>query len=154
MDARMTKALIKDFSGICFETLCRTLLSVLLMVLLTGMAFSILRAGFDLVSSSDLYTAAGLHNAIKELIVNVLMVLALLELFRTVKAYFTEGRIKVTYIIDTALVVVITDIMGFWYREIEVARIALAIALVVALMGVRIMAILYSPRRSKLLEEL
>jgi uncharacterized membrane protein (DUF373 family) len=154
MDARMTKELIKDFSGNCFEALCRTLLSLLLMVLLTGMAFSIMRAGFDLLNSADLYTAAGLHTAIKELIINVLMVLALLELFRTVKAYFTEGRIKVTYIIDTALVVVITDIMGFWYREIEVVRVALAIALVLALMGVRIMAILYSPRRSKLLEEL
>ena len=95
-----------------------------------------------------------MHTTLKELIVNVLMVLALLELYRTVKAYLTEGRVKVTYIIDTALVVVITDIMGFWYREVEVTRISLAIALVITLMGVRIMAIRFSPRRRELLDGL
>jgi len=151
----MTKDTLKDFSGICFETLCRALLSLLLIVLLIGMAFGIMRAGLDLLAQTGkIDSSTGLHNAIKELVINVLMVLAVLELFRTVKAYFTEGRIKVTYIIDTALVVVITDIMGFWYREVEVARIALALALVVVLMGVRIMAIRFSPRRHDLLDGL
>ncbi|WP_026362526.1 phosphate-starvation-inducible PsiE family protein [Geopsychrobacter electrodiphilus] len=150
----MTKDSLKDFSGICFETLCRSLLSLLLLVLLVGMAFGILRAGLDLIHNADLFAPAGLHMAIKELIINVLMVLAVLELFRTVKAYFTEGRIKVTYIIDTALVVVITEVMGFWYREIEVARVGLAIALMVALMGIRVMAIRFSPIKRDLLDGL
>ncbi len=39
----MTKDSIKDFPGICFETICRTLLSLLLMVLLVAMAFGIMR---------------------------------------------------------------------------------------------------------------
>jgi len=151
----MTRDSIKDFSEICFETLCRTLLSLLLIVLLAGMAFGILRAGFDLLAEpAALFTVSGLHNTIKELIINVLMVLAVLELFRTVKAYFTEGRIRVTYIIDTALVVVITEVMGFWYREVEVARVALVIALMIALMGIRVMAIRFSPRRRDLLDGL
>ena len=151
----MVKDTIKDFSGTCFETLCRTLLSLLLLVLLAGMAFGVLRAGFDLLAATDrLFTAAGLHSALKDLVVNVLMVLAVLELFRTVKAYFTEGRLKVTYIIDTALVVVITEIMGFWYREVEVTRVALAIALVVALMCVRILAIRFSPCRDDVMDGL
>lgn len=151
----MGKVTIKDFSGICFETLCRALLSLLLLVLLAGMAFGIMRAGLDLLGQiGHIDSNTGLHHAIKELVINVLMVLAVLELFRTVKAYFTEGRIKVTYIIDTALVVVITDIMGFWYREVEVERIALALALVAVLMGVRIMAIRFSPRKRELLDGL
>ncbi|MCF6178549.1 MAG: phosphate-starvation-inducible PsiE family protein [Geopsychrobacter sp.] len=150
----MTKDWIKNFSGICFETICRSLLSLLMVVLLTGMAFGILRAGTDLLINSELFSATEMHGVIKELIINVLMILAVLELFRTVKAYFSEGRIRVTYIIDTALVVVITDLMGFWYREIEVTRVALAIALVMALMAVRIMAIRFSPKRRVLLEGL
>lgn len=150
----MTKDWIKNFSGICFETICRSLLSLLMIVLLTGMAFGILRAGTDLLINSELFAATEMHGVIKELIINVLMILAVLELFRTVKAYFSEGRIRVTYIIDTALVVVITDLMGFWYREIEVTRVALAIALVMALMAVRIMAIRFSPKRRVLLEGL
>ena len=40
----------------------------------------------------------------------------------------TEGRLKVTDLIDTTLVVAITEIVGFWHREVEVTRDALAIA--------------------------
>ena len=151
----MIKDTIKDVSGICFETLCRTLLSLLLMVLLAGIAFGIIRAGLDLLAEiGHLFSTNGQHTVMKELVINVLMVLAVVELFRTVKAYFTEGRVKVTYIIDTALVVIITEIMGFWYREIEVARVGLAIALMLALMCVRIMAIRFSPKRRELMDGL
>ena len=156
-DRNMFKDTIKDVSGICFETLCRALLSLLLIVLLAGMACGIIRAGFDLLAEAEhLFSASAneLHTAIKELIINVLMVLAVLELYRTVKAYFVEGRVKVTYIIDTALVVVITDIMGFWHREIEIARVGLAVALVVVLMCVRIMAIRFSPKQRELMDGL
>lgn len=151
----MLKETIKDTSGMWFETICRALLSLLLMVLLVAMACGIMGAGFDLLTDfKSLYLGNGLHNALKHLVTNVLMVLAVVELFRTVKAYFTEGRLKVTYIIDTALVVVITELMGFWYREIDETKIGLAIALVVALMFVRIMAIRFSPKRRELMEGL
>jgi len=151
----MRREAIKDVSGICFEAICRALLSLLLVVLLAGMAFGIIRTGHDLLAKvGELFLTGDLHLVLKELIINVLMVLAVVELFRTVKAYFTEGRLKVTYIIDTAMVVVITEIMGFWYREIEMARVGLAIALVVALMGVRIMAIRFSPKRREMMDGL
>ena len=151
----MQKEAIKDVTGICFETLCRTLLSVLLMVLIVGIGFGVARSAVDLLSvAKHLFASDGLHEALKALVINVLMVLAVLELFRTVKAYFTEGRVKVTYIIDTVLVVVITEIMGFWYRDVETERLLLAIFLVIALMGVRIMAIRFSPKRRELLDGL
>ncbi len=151
----MHKDIIKDITGVCLETLCRALLSLLLAVILAAMAYGVARTAFDLFAASGhMLSGSGLHEALKQLVVNVLMVLAVVELFRTVKAYFTEGRVKVTYIIDTVLVVVITEIMGFWYREVEVERVGLAIALVVALMGVRIMAIRFSPKRRELMDGL
>jgi len=151
----MHKVAIKQITGVCFETLCRALLSVLLGVLVAGMGCGVARAAFDLwMASGHMFSSAGLHEALRELVTNVLMVLAVVELFRTVKAYFSEGRVKVTYIIDTVLVVVITEIMGFWYREVEMVQVAMASMLVVALMGVRIMAIRFSPERRELLDGL
>lgn len=151
----MNKEALKDIPGVCVETISRTLLSLLLIVLLVGIGFGIVGTGLDLlIEAEDLFTSDGLHRALKELIINVLMVLAVVELFRTVKSYLSEGRVRVTYIIDTALVVIITEIMGFWYREIEVARVGLAIALMVALMCVRIMAIRFSPKRRDLMDGL
>ena len=129
----MQKEAIKDVSGLLFEATCRVLLSLMLCVLLAGMAFGVVQAAADLATyAKGFYQGDILHSALKDVMIDVLMVLAVLGLFRTVKSYFTEGRVKVTYIIDTVLVVVVTEIMGFWYREVDPVRIGLAIALVLA----------------------
>lgn len=115
---------IKDVTGVCFETLCRALLSLLLLVILAGMGYGVARAAFGLFAAAGhMLTGSGLHEALRELVVNV-------------------------------LVVVITKIMGFWFREVEVERVGLAIALVVALLAVRIMAVRFSPKQRDLLEGL
>ncbi len=43
---------------------------------------------------------------------------------------FSEGRAKVSYIIDTVLVIILSGIMVFWYKDIEYMRIVMVIALV------------------------
>ena len=74
----MEKDMIKDVTGICFETLCRALLGLLLLVLLVGIAFGVTRSALDLwTMSGHLFSGDGLHEALNELVVNVLMVLAL-----------------------------------------------------------------------------
>jgi len=55
--------------------------------------------------------------------------------------------VKVTYIIDTVIVTVLTEVMAFWYQEMDWEQIAMVIALVLSLAGVRIVAVRYSPRR-------
>ncbi len=80
---------------------------------------------------------------------DVLTVLAVVEVLRTALAYFSEGRVKVTYIIDTVLVTVLTEIMAFWYRDMSWDKVAMVIALVLALAGVRVVAVRFSPRRSR-----
>jgi uncharacterized membrane protein (DUF373 family) len=57
--------------------------------------------------------------------------------------------VKVTYIIDTVIVTVLTEVMAFWYREMEWEQIAMVIALVLSLAGVRIIAVRFSPRRMR-----
>jgi len=54
-------------------------------------------------------------------------VLAVVEVLRTALAYFTEGRVKVTYIIDTVIVTVLTEVMAFWYRDMDWQGVAMVI---------------------------
>ena len=77
----------------------------------------------------------------------MLTVLAVVEVLRTALAYFTEGRVKVTYIIDTVMVTVLTEVMAFWYKEMEWEEIAMVIALVISLAFIRIIAVRFSPRK-------
>ena len=151
----MQKEMMINIPDKLFLALCQLLLCLLLGLLIAGMGLGVLQVVADLAERARSFAGGhGFHGALKEVMIDVLMVLAVLELFRTVRAYFTEGRVKVTYIIDTVLVVVITEIMGFWYREVDPARVGLAIALVLALMFVRIMAIRFSPKRREMLDGL
>ena len=128
-----------------FQYAVRAALSLLLVVLLT----TIFRAVVEIFVSLRLIFSRDIHDALKLVMVDSLTILALLEVFMTTLAYFDEGRVKVTYIIDTVLVVILTEIMVFWFKEIEYMRIVMVIALVLSLIAARILAIRFSPRKIK-----
>lgn len=128
-----------------FEISVRTLLSLLIVAILLAILAGII------VTFQDLRLVMGddLHGAFRTILVDVLTVLAIVEVLRTALAYFTEGRVKVTYIIDTVLVTVLTEVMAFWYREMDWQKVAMVIALVLSLATVRIIAVRFSPRKSR-----
>jgi uncharacterized membrane protein (DUF373 family) len=125
-----------------FESSARVLLSLLISVILLAILIGIGYTAYDL----RLAFGMGFHGAFKTVLVDMLTVLAMVEILRTALAYFTEGRVKVTYIIDTVIVTVLTEVMAFWYRDMEWQEIAMVIALVLSLAAVRVVAVRFSPR--------
>ena len=83
-------------------------------------------------------------------IIDVLTILAVLEMFRTVLAYFSEGRVKVTYIIDTVIVVMLTEVMACWFKEFNLYKMGMMTFLVLALCIMRIFTVKYSPSIKRL----
>lgn len=126
-----------------FEVSARVLLSLLITAILLAILGGIIRTFYDM----RLVVSYDFHEAFRTILVDVLTVLAVVEVLRTALAYFSEGRVKVTYIIDTVLVTVLTEIMAFWYRDMSWDKVAMVIALVLALAGVRVVAVRFSPRR-------
>jgi len=126
-----------------FEAFARLLLSLLIVAIFIAILAGIAYTFHDL----RLVLRLEFHEFFKTVLVDTLTVLAMVEVLRTALAYFTEGRVKVTYIIDTVIVTVLTEVMAFWYREMEWQQIAMVIALVLSLAGVRIVAVRYSPRK-------
>jgi uncharacterized membrane protein (DUF373 family) len=53
---------------------------------------------------------------LRQVIVNTHMLLALVEVFKTAVTYFREGRVKVTFIVDTILVVMLTEVISQWFK--------------------------------------
>ena len=74
-----------------------------------------------------------------------LLLLALLEVIRTLQAYLALGRVRVTFIIDTALVMLIGELMGLWFREYAPEKVLLALAVIVTLAALRVVTARYSP---------
>ena len=126
-----------------FEVSARALLSLLIVAIQLAILAGILHTFYD----TRLLLRPDFLAATKTVLVDILTVLALVEVLRTALAYFSEGRVKVTYIIDTVIVTVLTEVMAFWYKDTGWEEIAMVIALVLSLAGVRIIAVRYSPRR-------
>jgi uncharacterized membrane protein (DUF373 family) len=126
-----------------FEMSARVTLSLLIvaiqMAILTGIGCTF----YDM----RLVFQESFHSAFKIIMVDMLTVLAIVEVLRTALAYFTEGRVKVTYIIDTVIVSVLTEAMAFWYREVEWQKVVMVISLVLSLACIRIIAVRFSPPR-------
>jgi uncharacterized membrane protein (DUF373 family) len=125
-----------------FEAVSRLFLSLLIVAILAAILAGIGYTFYDL----RLILQQDFHAAFKTVMVDMLTVLAMVEVLRTALAYFSEGRVKVTYIIDTVIVTVLTEVMAFWYRDMEWQKLSMVIALVVSLSVVRIFAVRYSPR--------
>ena len=126
-----------------FEMSARVALSLLIVAILMAIMAGIGCTFYDL----RLVIQMSFHAAFKAILVDMLTVLAMVEVLRTALAYFTEGRVKVTYIIDTVIVTVLTEVMAFWYKEMEWQELAMIILLVLSLACIRIMAVRFSPPR-------
>lgn len=124
-----------------YEMSTRVVLSFLILAILLAIVAGVGCAVYDL----RLIFQTDFHAAFKTIMVDMLTVLAIIEVLRTALAYFSEGRVKVTYIIDTVIVTVLTEVMAFWYKNIRWEEVAMTISLVISLSLVRVMAVRYSP---------
>ena len=72
--------------------------------------------------------------------------LAMLEVIRTLQSYLVLGRVRVTFILDTALVVLIGELMGLWFREYAPEKVLLGLGVIVTLAVLRITTARFSPK--------
>ncbi len=84
-------------------------------------------------------------HAAERMIKEVVVILAALELIRTLQSYLTLGRVKVTFILDAALVVLIGVLINLWYCEYSTTEVIVNISVISVLTVLRIITTLYSP---------
>ena len=146
MKLEVSKKFLKDLwiesnSSAFYEKLVRLILIVLILTIISGMLGGVVITILHL----QLLFTMDLEHALRVIIIDALTILAVLEIFRTTLAYFSEGRIKVTYIIDTAIVVMLTEIMACWFKEFDLYKMGMLNFLVLTLCVMRIFAVKYSP---------
>ncbi|WP_394808407.1 phosphate-starvation-inducible PsiE family protein [Nitrosomonas sp.] len=81
----------------------------------------------------------------EHIIIDIVLILAVLELIRILQSYLTLGRVKVTFILDVALVVLIGELIGLWYKEYTLLEVGLHITVIAVLTLLRIVSIRFSP---------
>ena len=146
MKLEVSKKFLKDLwiesnSSAFYEKLVRLILIVLILTIISGMLGGVV---ITILHLRLLFTM-GIEHALRVIIIDALTILAVLEIFRTTLAYFSEGRVKVTYIIDTAIVVMLTEIMACLFKEFDLYKMGMLTFLVLTLCVTRIFTVKYSP---------
>lgn len=126
-----------DFYSRAIRAVTGILIAVLCLWMIAGI-LSMLRAFMTIPES-------GWTDLAENTIISSLIMLALLEVIRTLQAYLTLGRVRVTFILDTALVVLIGELMGLWFREYAPEKILLGLGVIIALVMLRIVTAKFSP---------
>ena len=123
----------------------KAVLSLLIITILAGLAGGVLRVFMNLEA---LFTEP-LEQVFRQLIVDTLIILAIVEVFKTTVTYFSEGRVKVTFIVDTILVVMLTEVISKWFTEALLEQWVTLGGILVVLAVIRVVAVQWSPTRAE-----
>lgn len=117
------------------------LLRLLILVILIGFFGGVVKTFMDL----QMIFHDSVEETLRQLILNVIILLAVVEVIRTLVSYLNEGRVRVTFVIDTILIVMLNEVLSTWFKHPGFEQIVLLCLVIVVLFLVRILAIKYSP---------
>jgi uncharacterized membrane protein (DUF373 family) len=120
-------------------------LSLLILTILIALTGGVIKTFLDI----GLLLNAAVEVGLRQIIVDTLILLAVVEVFKTTLTYFSEGRVKVTFIVDTILVVMLTEIISLWFKEADQVKLLSLGAIVLALGAVRVVAVRCSPAQGE-----
>ena len=84
------------------------------------------------------------------MVTNILSMFVVIELLRSIIEYFEVHRLKITFIIDAAIVFVLREIMIGLYEHTLAYMDIIALAVLILIIGsVRTLAIIFSPEKVK-----
>ena len=116
-------------------------LSLLILTILVALTGGVVKTFLDLRLLFD----NPVEVALRHIIVDTLILLAVVEVFKTTLTYMTEGRVKVTFIVDTILVVMLTEVISQWFKGGNIPQLAVLGGILVTLAVIRVLAVRCSP---------
>ncbi|GKS58472.1 hypothetical protein YTPLAS18_19990 [Nitrospira sp.] len=127
----------------------QVVLSLLIFTILVALAGGVAKTFYEL----HLLLSQPVAAALRQVIVDTLTLLAVVEVLKTTLTYLSEGRVRVTFIVDTILVVMLTEVISEWFQAADMIRWALLGGILCTLALVRIVAVKFSPTGLAVAEE-
>lgn len=135
------RALPKNFlMDIDYDALVRSITGLLIMVISVWLLAGIVKLMMSLCHG---LIGVWSHSA-EEMIASTVIMLALLEIIRTLQAYLELRRVRLTFILDTALVVLIGELIGLWFKDYTISKVLLSLTVISTLVVLRIITAKYS----------
>jgi uncharacterized membrane protein (DUF373 family) len=125
------------------DVIIKLMMPFVVLALMIGLAKLIMDLGEVFQSSSVAY-------AFDKIVTNILSLFVVVELLKSLIDFFALHRLRITFIIDAALVFILREIMIGLYGHTLQPMSAFSLALLLLVLGaVRTLAIIYSPDKEK-----
>lgn len=128
--------------SIIFSTLIRAVLNILLVIILIALLVGTYKSGYDLFTSLD----QPLETLLQRILLDVVFILALVEVSITVLGYLKDGHVHVRYIVDTVLIIMLNEVVSLWFKHPNLQT-AIGISIIIlTLGGVRVLVTRLAPQ--------
>lgn len=122
---------------------------ILLILLSTSFVIFLAAAGKMVLEFVDLWKSS-LQLVTQVIIVDTLTLLALFEIYLTILTYFKESRVKVTYVVDSVFIIMLSELMKLWFNhQATIETCGLMIAVLFSLAIIRLLTVRYSPSKEQ-----
>ncbi len=144
MELRVKYQKLFERITVFFGTGIRLMLNVLVVIIVCALAVGVVKAGVDLFTSLD----KPLEVLLQQILLDVVFIVALVEITTTILGYLKDGYVHVRYIVDTILIIMLNEVVTIWFKGASLNEaIGLGIILLV-LAAVRVSTIHWSPETS------
>lgn len=92
-------------------------------------------------------SASSEREIIKRFLSDAIGILALVEITKTVMDYLSVGRVRVSEVIDTVLILTLKDVILIWLDEPKFSKVASLALMIAVLVAARSLAIQVSPSK-------
>jgi uncharacterized membrane protein (DUF373 family) len=128
--------------SVYFSTFIRLLLNILLIVVIGALVVGVFKAGIDLVQSIH----KPLDTLLQQMLLDVVFIVALLEITITILGYLKDGKVHVRYIVDTILIIMLNEVVSLWFKKPSLEEMAGVAIIILTLAIVRVTTIRFDTK--------
>jgi uncharacterized membrane protein (DUF373 family) len=126
-----------------FKKIINIIVELLIPFVILSLMIGVAKLFLDI---KDVFKAPKISEGFDLLIENLLSIFIIMELLKSIVEYFEINRLKITFIIDAAIVFIIREVMVGLYKHNMEYMGMFGLSAILVVMGVlRTLAIIYSP---------
>jgi uncharacterized membrane protein (DUF373 family) len=144
MESRVRYQRLFDKLTVFFSTAIRFMLNALVLVISLAIIIGVIKAGINLFT----HLSDPLEDLLQIILLDVVFIVALIEITIVILGYLKDGAVHVRYIVDTILIIMLNKVVSFWFEGGSLQEAISLSVLILTLALVRISTIKWGPDRN------
>jgi uncharacterized membrane protein (DUF373 family) len=145
MELKVKYQRIFDKISVIFGTAIRVVLNVLLIIISLALVVGVFKSGYDLFTSLN----KPLEAILQKMLLDVVFIVALVEITLTILGYLKDGMVQLRYIVDTILIIMLNEVVTLWFRKAELEQMIGLSIIILTLAVVRVSTIVWGHGRAQ-----